>query len=112
MVTNLTQNNIDPLVGGIYQCEYGKLSPKLVSDPITVTVAQKFVGVGPSKKSKREFLSFDVDEKISWFRTLTEDQHVQLLTQFGLSEDELYDLQQRGKGSFNNHLDGKRGWAS
>jgi hypothetical protein len=99
MVTNLTQKNINPSVGGTYQCRFGTSTPEVVSDPITVTIIQKFVGDGPNKKSKRTFLSFNLNEKINWFRTLTEDQHFQLRTQFELSEAELYDLKQRGRFS-------------
>ena len=96
LVSNLTQTNIDPSVGGAYQCRYGDSVPEIVSNPITVTVLQNFVGEYSNMKSKREFLSFSIQEKITWFKKLTEAQHLELLIQFGLTQEELYDLKQRG----------------
>merc|ERR1711971_606910 len=99
MVTNLTQTNIDPSVGGTYECKYGTSTPEIMGDPITVTVLQKFVGDDSNKKSQREFQSFNLLEKINWFKTLPEDQHIQLRTEFELSEEEFNDLKERGSAS-------------
>ena len=97
LVSNLTRTNIDPSIGGTYQCVYGNSSSKIASDPIIVTVLQKFVGDGSNKRSKREYLSFSINERINWFKILTEDQQNQLLTQFEVSQSEINDLKQRGK---------------
>ena len=97
LVSNLTRTNIDPSIGGTYQCVYGNSSSKIASDPVIVTVLQKFVGDGSNKRSKREYLSFSINERINWFKILTEDQQNQLLTQFEVSQSEIDDLKQRGK---------------
>ena len=70
--------------------------PKVISNPITVTVIQKFVGDDSNRKSEREFLSTNSSAKIKWFRTLQEDHHIELRIQFGLSQAELDDLKLRG----------------
>jgi GTPase SAR1 family protein len=63
MVTNLTITDIDPSVGGTYECRYGTSIPQVVSDPITLKVVQKFVGAGYNEKSKREFLLMSLDSR-------------------------------------------------
>jgi hypothetical protein len=90
-VANLTRTNIDPSVGGSYRCSYGAST----SDPIIVNVVQKYVGNNFNRKSQREFLAFNLTEKIIWFKTLSEKQHFELRSQFDLSQTALNDLKQR-----------------
>ena len=54
------------------------------------------MGDNSNRKSEREFLSSNLSGKIKWFRTLQEDHHIELRTQFGLSQAELHDLKLRG----------------
>ena len=44
------------------------------------------------RKSKREFRLFNPREKIDWFNTLQEDQYPDLVTKFGISNEDLNEL--------------------
>ena len=49
-----------------------------------------------NRKSKREFRLFNLREKIDWFKTLQEEQYPDLLTKFGISNEDLNELKHLG----------------
>ena len=49
-----------------------------------------------NRKSKREFRLFNLREKIDWFKTLQEEQHPDLVTKFGISNEDLNELKHLG----------------